>query len=117
MQYFKSKSTLPTTGYWFGLSANASGGPGYSWLDGTPVHQNYSVEPYAHWSWSYHTKLAGGSSWPCVVARGKDKYDYFIGEGTQLSNKAFYSATLDDKYGWDLEVSEVNDHKHDVMAA
>ncbi len=104
LQYFKSKSTLPSTGYWHGVVANTSDlTGGFMFADNSSVPQNYSVSPYAHWTWNYITKRAAGG-YSCVVARSSQSYDFFIGDSSQLSLKAFYSSTLDNKFGWDLEV-------------
>ncbi len=103
-QYFKSKSTLPSTGYWHGVVANTSDASGgFMLADNSSVPQNYSVTPYAHWAWNYNTKRSAGG-YSCVVARGSQAYDYFIGESSQLGLKAYYSSTSDNKFGWDLEV-------------
>jgi hypothetical protein len=75
----------------------------FMFADNGTVPQNYSTSPYAHWGWTYNTKRAGGG-YSCVVARSSQTYDYFIGDASQLALKAFYSSTLDNKFGWDLEV-------------
>jgi hypothetical protein len=103
-QYFKSKSTLPSTGYWHGVVSNTSDtSGGFMFADNSSVPQNYSTSPYAHWAWNYITKRAAGG-YSCVVARGSQPYDFFIGDSSQLSLKAYFSSTLDNKFGWDLEV-------------
>jgi hypothetical protein len=103
-QYFKSKSTLPSTGYWLGVVANTSDSSGgFMFADNSTVPQNYSAMPYAHWAWNYNTKRSAGG-YSCVVARGSQSYDFFIGDSSQLNLKTFYSSTLDNKLGWDLEV-------------
>lgn len=96
-QYFKSRATLPSSAYWQGIVKNDSTGL-FNFADGTPVPQTYSQVPYAHWAYTYHTKLLqGGLS--CVVARANVAYDYFIGDSTQLASKAAYSTSDDNKYG------------------
>jgi hypothetical protein len=75
----------------------------FMFADNGTVPQNYSTSPYAHWGWTYNTKRAAGG-YSCVVARSSQTYDYFIGDASQLALKAFYSSTLDNKFGWDLEV-------------
>ena len=82
-------------------TSDASGG--LMLADNSSVPQNYSVTPYAHWAWNYNTKRSAGG-FSCVVARGSQSYDFFIGESTQLGLKTFYSSTNDNKFGWDLEV-------------
>jgi hypothetical protein len=104
LQYFKSKQTLPNTGYWHGVVANPTSLRGdFMFADNSSVPQNYSTSPYAHWGWTYISKRAVGG-FSCVVARGSQSYDFFIGDSSQLSLKAFFSSTSDNKYGWDLEV-------------
>ena len=101
-QYFASKRTLPSTAYWFGVVADPSSS-GFLFMDNTTVAPNTSTVPFAHWGWNYNTKLAQGG-YRCVVARGSQKYDFFIGESSQISLRQYYSTTTDDKYGWDLEL-------------
>ncbi len=95
MQYFKAKGTLPATAYWHGVVRTAVN---FSFADGSPVPNTYSDSPYAHWGASYQAKLsAGGLS--CVVARASLAYDFFIGDSSQVGNKAYYSSSSDNKYG------------------
>ena len=58
-QYFKSRATLPSSAYWQGIVKNDSTGL-FNFADGTPVPQTYSQVPYAHWAYTYHTKLLQG---------------------------------------------------------
>jgi hypothetical protein len=95
-QYFKAQGTLPTMAYWHGVVRNAVS---FTFADGSPVPNNYSDSPYAHWGASYLAKLAGGGL-SCVLARGSLTYDFFVGDTTQLGNRAYYSSSSDNKYGW-----------------
>lgn len=101
LQYFKSKATLPSTAYWHGIIKNDTL---FTFADHSPVPNNYSSSPYAHWAFSYHAKLQQGGL-NCVAARSNLAYDYFIGESTQLATKAAYSTTDDNKYGWVAGIS------------
>ena len=95
LQYFGAKKSLPGTAYWHGVVRN---GTTFTFADGSPVPNNYSTSPYSHWAYTYHTKLAQGGL-ACVSARGSLAYDYFIGDGSMLALKVYYSSSSDNKYG------------------
>jgi hypothetical protein len=96
-QYFKSKASLPSTAYWHGVERNESTNT-FQYVDASPLPNNYSEVPYAHWAHLYHSKLQQPGL-NCVPARGSLSYDFFIGDSSQLALKAFYSSTNDNKYG------------------
>lgn len=98
-------NTLPSA-YWQGISRPSRADQLAYTLDGSPVPDIASNEPYAHWTWTTPAKL--GQDLNCAMATLSTAYDVYLGteDGpSQASQKQYVTAAsnAERKYGWDLE--------------
>jgi hypothetical protein len=97
------QGTLTPFYYWIGISRNGSAAS-YMHVDGTPLPQAASNEPYAHWAW-YQTKSAASTGYDCVLAYSSYRYASFLGNASQASQcdplqYASDPGNMDQTYGW-----------------